>query len=225
MPCTTWPPNVDYPTLNGGVRDYTEFQSQLLERWITHRRGRSTTTWCTTRPESRCPTELVAKLEAAEDLQPGVRRPPSTWPRRFMDMKLPHHGPRPDVDRRRLRARGAGRAGDARRACRCVIAAPTSVTSSPVRAIRPATTATCGRTSSPPTPPRRSRRRRAASTTKSWPQKPGGPTSSPPATPSTRPRPTAPSAVAMPTMEALMRDRGFPVPGEGAGGDGDETLE
>ena len=25
---------VDYPTLNGGVRDYTEFQSQLLERWI-----------------------------------------------------------------------------------------------------------------------------------------------------------------------------------------------
>ena len=26
---------VDYPTLNGGVRDYTEFQSQLLERWIT----------------------------------------------------------------------------------------------------------------------------------------------------------------------------------------------
>jgi peptidyl-dipeptidase Dcp len=26
--------NVDYPTLNGGVRDYTEFQSQLLERWV-----------------------------------------------------------------------------------------------------------------------------------------------------------------------------------------------
>ena len=25
---------VDYPTLNGGVRDYTEFQSQLLERWV-----------------------------------------------------------------------------------------------------------------------------------------------------------------------------------------------
>ena len=23
-----------YPTLNGGVRDYTEFQSQLLERWL-----------------------------------------------------------------------------------------------------------------------------------------------------------------------------------------------
>jgi peptidyl-dipeptidase Dcp len=26
--------NVDYPTLGGGVRDYTEFQSQLLERWL-----------------------------------------------------------------------------------------------------------------------------------------------------------------------------------------------
>ena len=25
---------VDYPGLNGGVRDYTEFQSQLLERWL-----------------------------------------------------------------------------------------------------------------------------------------------------------------------------------------------
>ena len=27
--------NVDYPTLNSGVRDYTEFQSQLLERWLS----------------------------------------------------------------------------------------------------------------------------------------------------------------------------------------------
>ena len=26
--------DVRYPTLNGGVRDYTEFQSQLLERWL-----------------------------------------------------------------------------------------------------------------------------------------------------------------------------------------------
>ncbi len=26
---------VEYPTLNGGVRDYTEFQSQLLEHWLT----------------------------------------------------------------------------------------------------------------------------------------------------------------------------------------------
>ena len=26
---------VVYPTLNGGVRDYTEFQSQLLERWVS----------------------------------------------------------------------------------------------------------------------------------------------------------------------------------------------
>lgn len=27
--------NVAYPTLQGGVRDYTEFQSQLLERWLS----------------------------------------------------------------------------------------------------------------------------------------------------------------------------------------------
>ena len=27
--------NVKYPTLNGGVRDYTEFKSQLLERWLS----------------------------------------------------------------------------------------------------------------------------------------------------------------------------------------------
>ena len=27
--------NVEYPTLNSGVRDYTEFQSQLLERWLS----------------------------------------------------------------------------------------------------------------------------------------------------------------------------------------------
>ena len=27
--------NVKYPTLNGGVRDYSEFQSQLLERWLS----------------------------------------------------------------------------------------------------------------------------------------------------------------------------------------------
>lgn len=26
--------DIEYPTLNGGVRDYTEFQSQLLERWL-----------------------------------------------------------------------------------------------------------------------------------------------------------------------------------------------
>jgi len=27
--------NVRYPGLNGGIRDYTEFQSQLLERWLS----------------------------------------------------------------------------------------------------------------------------------------------------------------------------------------------
>jgi peptidyl-dipeptidase Dcp len=33
-PSTTFASNVAYPTLNSGVRDYTEFQSQLLERWL-----------------------------------------------------------------------------------------------------------------------------------------------------------------------------------------------
>ena len=30
---------VEYPTLNSGVRDYTEFQSQLLEPMASHGRG------------------------------------------------------------------------------------------------------------------------------------------------------------------------------------------
>ncbi|MEO1135483.1 MAG: M3 family metallopeptidase [Pseudomonadota bacterium] len=62
--------NVDYPTLNGGVRDYTEFQSQLLERWLStdkvidnylvhHETGEP------------IPDELVAKIEAASTFNQG----------------------------------------------------------------------------------------------------------------------------------------------------------
>jgi len=61
---------VDYPTLNGGVRDYTEFQSQLLERWLLtdevirgylvhHETGEP------------MPGELVAKLRRAETFNQG----------------------------------------------------------------------------------------------------------------------------------------------------------
>ena len=61
---------VDYPTLNGGVRDYTEFQSQLLERWLLtdevierflvhHETGEP------------IPAELVAKLEKAATFNQG----------------------------------------------------------------------------------------------------------------------------------------------------------
>ncbi|WP_338792240.1 M3 family metallopeptidase [Bernardetia sp. MNP-M8] len=62
--------NVKYPTLNGGVRDYTEFQSQLLERWLStdevinnylvHNK--------TGQP---MPKELVAKIKKASTFNQG----------------------------------------------------------------------------------------------------------------------------------------------------------
>jgi peptidyl-dipeptidase Dcp len=62
--------NVKYPTLNSGVRDYTEFQSQLLERWLTtdavidsflvhHETGKP------------IPDELVAKIKKASTFNQG----------------------------------------------------------------------------------------------------------------------------------------------------------
>ncbi|NNF52591.1 MAG: M3 family metallopeptidase [Gammaproteobacteria bacterium] len=61
---------VDYPSLNGGVRDYTEFQSQLLERWLMtdavidkylvhHETGEP------------MPVELVAKIKNASKFNQG----------------------------------------------------------------------------------------------------------------------------------------------------------
>jgi len=61
---------VAYPTLNGGVRDYTEFQSQLLERWLLtdpviesylvhHETGEP------------MPAELVAKIKRARTFNQG----------------------------------------------------------------------------------------------------------------------------------------------------------
>jgi peptidyl-dipeptidase Dcp len=61
---------VAYPTLTGGVRDYTEFQSQLLERWLLtdrvvdnylvhHKTGEP------------IPAELVAKIEKAATFNQG----------------------------------------------------------------------------------------------------------------------------------------------------------
>jgi len=60
----------DYPTQNNGVRDYTEFQSQLLERWLStdkvinnylvhHETGEP------------IPAELVAKIKAAATFNQG----------------------------------------------------------------------------------------------------------------------------------------------------------
>ena len=62
--------NVKYPTLNSGVRDYTEFQSQLLERWLStdevinkfllhHETGEP------------IPPELVAKIKKASTFNQG----------------------------------------------------------------------------------------------------------------------------------------------------------
>jgi len=62
--------DVAYPTLQGGVRDYTEFQSQLLERWLStdkvidkylihHQTGES------------IPADLVKKIKAAATFNQG----------------------------------------------------------------------------------------------------------------------------------------------------------
>ncbi|MCB2114158.1 MAG: M3 family metallopeptidase [Parvularculaceae bacterium] len=62
--------NVDYPTLNGGVRDYTEFQSQLLERWLPTDPviERFLVHYETGEP---MPKELVAKIKAASNFNQG----------------------------------------------------------------------------------------------------------------------------------------------------------
>ncbi len=61
---------VDYPTLNGGVRDYTEFQSQLLERWLSTDEviNRFLVHHETGEP---IPAELVAKIKAAATFNQG----------------------------------------------------------------------------------------------------------------------------------------------------------
>jgi peptidyl-dipeptidase Dcp len=64
--------NVVYPTLNGGVRDYTEFQSQLLERWLStdeviskylihYKTGKA------------MPADLVAKIKQAATFNEGFK--------------------------------------------------------------------------------------------------------------------------------------------------------
>ena len=62
--------NVDYPTLNGGVRDYTEFQSQLLERWLSTEPviERFLVHVETGEP---MPAELIEKIDAAATFNQG----------------------------------------------------------------------------------------------------------------------------------------------------------
>ncbi len=77
---------VKYPTLNGGVRDYTEFQSQLLERWLStdevinqylvhHETGEP------------IPAELVEKIKKASTFNQGFGTT-EYLASALMDMKL-----------------------------------------------------------------------------------------------------------------------------------------
>ena len=62
--------NVKYPTLNGGVRDYTEFQSQLLERWLSTERVINQFLVHNDTGEPM-PKELVAKIKKASTFNQG----------------------------------------------------------------------------------------------------------------------------------------------------------
>jgi peptidyl-dipeptidase Dcp len=87
--------NVKYPTLNGGVRDYTEFQSQLLERWLStdevidqflvHQKT-----------GAPMPDELVAKIKNAATFNQGFATT-EYLASALMDMKL-HLADPTDID-------------------------------------------------------------------------------------------------------------------------------
>jgi len=62
--------NVKYPTLNGGVRDYTEFQSQLLERWLSTDEVINTYLVHNETGEP-IPADLVAKIKNAATFNQG----------------------------------------------------------------------------------------------------------------------------------------------------------
>ena len=62
--------DVAYPTLNGGVRDYTEFQSQLLERWLLTDPVVETYLVHVETGEPM-PAELVAKIRRAATFNQG----------------------------------------------------------------------------------------------------------------------------------------------------------
>ncbi len=78
--------NVKYPTLNGGVRDYTEFQSQLLERWLSTDEviDRFLVHQKTGKP---MPESLVAKIKKAATFNQGFATT-EYLASALMDMKL-----------------------------------------------------------------------------------------------------------------------------------------
>ncbi|OUR92354.1 peptidase M3 [Flavobacteriales bacterium 34_180_T64] len=78
--------NVKYPTLNGGVRDYTEFQSQLLERWLSTDEviNQFLVHYKTGEP---IPAALVAKIKKASTFNQGFGTT-EYLASALMDMKL-----------------------------------------------------------------------------------------------------------------------------------------
>ncbi len=87
--------NVRYPTLNSGVRDYTEFQSQLLERWLSsdevikkflvhHQTGKP------------IPNDLVVKIKNAAKFNQGFATT-EYLASALMDLKLHMSDPK-DID-------------------------------------------------------------------------------------------------------------------------------
>ena len=84
--------NVAYPTLNNGVRDYTEFQSQILERWITTDKviNQYLVHYQTGEP---IPAELVAKIGKAATFNEGFG---TTEALASMLMDMKYHTTDPD---------------------------------------------------------------------------------------------------------------------------------
>ncbi|MEQ3665041.1 M3 family metallopeptidase [Olleya sp.] len=87
--------NVKYPTLNGGVRDYTEFQSQLLERWLSTDEviNQFLVHYKTGEP---IPEKLVAKIKKAATFNQGFATT-EYLASALMDMKL-HLADPTDID-------------------------------------------------------------------------------------------------------------------------------
>lgn len=78
--------DVRYPTLNGGVRDYTEFQSQLLERWLATDDVINNYLMHNETGEPM-PAELVAKIKKASTFNQGFSTT-EYLASAIMDMKL-----------------------------------------------------------------------------------------------------------------------------------------
>ena len=77
---------VTYPTLNSGVRDYTEFQSQLLERWLATDKVINNYLVHNKTGEPM-PAELVAKIKKASTFNQGFSTT-EYLASAIMDMKL-----------------------------------------------------------------------------------------------------------------------------------------